>query len=128
MLIGVEQELLQRSSDTLMARMEEILRGAAQPPETLHYRDISINEETRTVTRNGLEVNLKPMEYALLVTLLRHPGETLTREELLLKVWGDASIVATRTVDVHVAALRRKLGLVRALATVYRVGYRLENE
>ena len=112
----------------LMARMEEILHHTEQPPQTLVYRDISVNEESRTVTRSGLEVPLKPMEYALLVTLLRHPGETLTREELLLKVWGDASIVATRTVDVHVAALRRKLNLTKALTTVYKTGYRLEKE
>ena len=112
----------------LMARMEEILHHAEQPTQTLHYRDISVDEESRTVTQNGQEVSLKPMEYALLVTLLRHPGEALTREELLLQVWGDASIVATRTVDVHVAALRRKLGLDRSLATVYRIGYRLESE
>ena len=112
----------------VMARMEEVLHRAEQPAQTLRYRDISVREDSRTVTRNGADVPLKPMEYALLVTLLKHPGETLTREELLLKVWGDASIVATRTVDVHVAALRRKLGLDSALATVYRVGYRLESE
>ncbi len=109
----------------LMARMEALLRHA--PQRVLVYRDISVNEETRTVAQNGREVILKPMEYALLITLLRHPGVTMTREELLLQVWGDATIVATRTVDVHVAALRRKLGLGRYLTTVYRTGYRLEN-
>ena len=69
---------------------------------------------------------LKNMEYELLLTFLRHPGMVMTREDLLHQVWGDEYIGETRTVDVHVAALRRKLDLNKELATVYKIGYRLE--
>ena len=66
------------------------------------------------------------MEYELLLTFLRHPGMVMTREDLLHQVWGDEFIGETRTVDVHVAALRRKLDLNKELVTVYKIGYRLE--
>ena len=59
---------------------------------------------------------------------MKHPGMVLTREKLLRQVWGDEYIGETRTVDVHVAALRKKLGLTEQLATVFKLGYRLEVE
>ncbi len=110
----------------LLSRIEALLRREDLP--ALTYRDIAVTEQTQTVKQNGVEIQLKPMEYALLLTFLRQEGKTLTREELLRQVWGDASGVATRTVDVHVAALRRKLNLTKALTTVYKTGYRLEKE
>ena len=76
--------------------------------------------------KNGEIVSLKHMEYELLLTFMRHPGMVMTREDLLHQVWGDEYIGETRTVDVHVAALRRKLDLNKELATVYKIGYRLE--
>ena len=112
----------------LMARIDALLHGGDPSAPTFSYRDITVYEDSATVIQNGTAVALKPMEYALLLTFLRQMGQTLTREELLHQVWGDASVVATRTVDVHVAALRRKLGLAKALVTVYRTGYRLEKE
>ena len=57
---------------------------------------------------------------------MKHPCMVLTREKLLRQVWGDEYIGETRTVDVHVAALRKKLGLTEQLATVFKLGYRLE--
>ena len=66
------------------------------------------------------------MEFDLLTAFLQHPGIVLTREDLLQRVWGDEFIGETRTVDVHVASLRKKLNLNRELATVYKIGYRLE--
>ncbi|MBR3428512.1 MAG: response regulator transcription factor [Clostridia bacterium] len=110
----------------LLVRMEKVLARAEKQPGALAYRDITVDVESRRVTRDGAEVTLKPMEYELLLMFMRHPGMVLTREELLHQVWGDEYIGETRTVDVHVAALRRKLDLNKELATVYKIGYRLE--
>lgn len=84
--------------------------------------------DSRSVHKAGELISLKPMEYELLCTFIKHPGMVLTREKLLRQVWGDEYIGETRTVDVHVAALRKKLGLTEQLATVFKLGYRLEGE
>ena len=68
------------------------------------------------------------MEFDLLCTFMRHPGMVLTRENLLRQVWGDEFIGETRTVDVHVAMLRKKLNWSDCIITVYKLGYRLEVE
>ena len=112
----------------LLVRMEKVLARTDNKPKQLIYRDIVVEEESRTVTKGGKGILLKNMEYELLLTFLRHPGMVMTREALLHQVWGDEFIGETRTVDVHVAALRRKLDLNRELATVYKIGYRLEVE
>ena len=67
---------------------------------------------------------LTSMEHRLLITFLRHPGEVLSRETLLSEVWGYSFPGGTRTVDVHVKELRRKLALNDRIETVYKVGYR----
>ena len=104
----------------------KVLARADRQPKALTYRDIAVDLESRSVTKGGETVSLKNMEYELLLTFLRHPGMVMTREDLLHQVWGDEFIGETRTVDVHVAALRRKLDLNKELATVYKIGYRLE--
>ena len=110
----------------LLVRMEKVLARSDKHPQRFRYRDIAVDEASHTVTKSGTPVSLKPMEYELLLTFIRHPGMVMTREDLLHQVWGDAFIGETRTVDVHVAALRRKLDLGGELATVYKIGYRLE--
>lgn len=110
----------------LLVRMEKVLARHAPAEATLAYADITVELESHTVRKGEEAVPLKPMEYELLCTFMRHPGMVLTREKLLRQVWGDAYIGETRTVDVHVAALRRKLGLTDRLTTVFKLGYRLE--
>ena len=110
----------------LLVRMEKVLARADKQPKVSSYRDINVDEESHEVTKNGEVVSLKHMEYELLLTFMRHPGMVMTREDLLHQVWGDEYIGETRTVDVHVAALRRKLDLNKELTTVYKIGYRLE--
>lgn len=112
----------------LLVRMEKVLARSDNAARALCYADITVDEISHSVTQAGTPVALKPMEYELLCTFLRHPGMVLTREKLLRQVWGDAYIGETRTVDVHVAALRRKLSLNDRLSTVYKIGYRLEVE
>ena len=110
----------------LLVRMEKVLARADRQPKQLIYRDIAVDLESRSVTKGGEMITLKNMEYELLLTFLRHPGMVMTREDLLHQVWGDEFIGETRTVDVHVAALRRQLDLKKEMATVYKSGYRLE--
>ena len=101
----------------LLVRMEKVLARSDRQPKQLIYRDIAVDLESRSVTKGGEMITLKNMEYELLV---------MTREDLLHQVWGDEFIGETRTVDVHVAALRRKLDLNKELVTVYKIGYWLE--
>lgn len=112
----------------LLVRMEKVLARSAPAENKITYQDITIDLDSRSVHKAGELISLKPMEYELLCTFMKHPGMVLTREKLLRQVWGDEYIGETRTVDVHVAALRKKLGLTEQLATVFKLGYRLEGE
>ena len=112
----------------LLVRMEKVLARSAPAEKQLVYQDITVALDSRSVYKGQELISLKPMEYELLCTFVKHPGMVLTREKLLRQVWGDAYIGETRTVDVHVAALRKKLGLNDQLATVFKLGYRLEVE
>ena len=79
----------------------------------------------RTVWRAGQEVELTPREYALLETLVLNRNIALTRGQLLADAWGYDYIGESRTVDVHINRVRRKLGLQHEIQTVFKVGYRL---
>ena len=91
----------------------------------ISFKDLRIDLRAHRVWRAGQEVALTPREYALLETLWRHRDTALTRSELLADAWGYGYIGASRTVDVHINRLRRKLGLAREIQTVFKVGYRL---
>ncbi len=80
--------------------------------------------DRRTVTLNGKQKILTAQEFELLHSLMLRPNETLSREELLRTAWGFQAMGITRTVDVHVQRLRRKLGR-ELIETVYQAGYRL---
>ena len=110
----------------LLVRMEKVLSRFSASEQKLVYQDILVDLNSHTVFKADEQISLKPMEYELLCTFMKHPGMVLTREKLLRQVWGDEYIGETRTVDVHVAALRKKRALGEKLATVYKLGYRLE--
>ena len=93
--------------------------------DVLTYGAIQIIPATHTVLLNGKPVHLAKMEYRLLGYLLQHPGETLPRQDLLSAVWGAPPSLKTRTLDIHICALRRKLSLGKNLETVMKVGYKL---
>ncbi len=112
----------------LLVRIEKVLARCQPVQAVLQFADVTLDEERHTVQQKGQAIAVKPMEYELLRTFIRHPGMVLTRENLLRQVWGDAYIGETRTVDVHVAALRKKLDWGSRIATVYKIGYRLEVE
>ncbi|MFI7544819.1 response regulator transcription factor [Actinoplanes sp. NPDC049599] len=112
--------------DELVARIRLRLRAAHPAVEVtvLRYGDLALDVTTRRAAVGGREVELSTREYHLLETLLRHPGQVLTREQLLSRVWGYDFDPGSNVVDVYVRYLRRKLGAER-IQTVRGAGYRL---
>ena len=104
-------------------------RGGSRPAREL-FGDIEIDVPARVVTRDGEVVALAPMEFDLLLALTRRNGAAASRRELLREVWGTTKAVSLRTVDTHVANLRRKIEATAAeprhILTVKKVGYRLK--
>jgi len=111
----------------LSARIKAILRRSEQrnEDELLSSRDIVLRRDSREVTVAGASVELTSKEFDLLACFLEHPGIVLSRERLLDLVWGMTYPGGTRTVDMHVAQLRRKLGDAEGIRTVRGAGYKL---
>ncbi len=114
----------------LVARVKSILRRAVperrEPQERqLKHGLLEIDAGRREVHVDGKEVQLAPKEFDLLWELLDHRGLVLTRDQLLERVWGYTFAGDTRTVDVHVRQLRRKLGEASPIVTVWGVGYKV---
>jgi DNA-binding response OmpR family regulator len=111
----------------LSARIKAILRRSEQRngDEMLSARDVVLRRDSREVTVGGVSVELTSKEFDLLACFLEHPGIVLSRERLLDLVWGMTYPGGTRTVDMHVAQLRRKLGDAEAIRTVRGAGYKL---
>ena len=117
----------------LVARVKSVLRRSAPErrrdvEEELHHGDLSINAGRREVKVGEEEIQLAPKEFDLLWELLDHKGLVLTRDQLLERVWGYTFAGDTRTVDVHVRQLRRKLGEASPIVTVWGVGYKVGPE
>ena len=113
----------------LLARVLALLRRIPRPAAVERFGDIEVNPASRTVYRAGEPVSLAPREFDLLLALLRHAGAVVSRADLLREVWTYQPEVVSRTVDIHVAELRRKLepdpAHPRHILTVFKVGYRL---
>jgi len=114
----------------LVARVKAILRRTSSTPGaavegSLAVGDIELDRAARTVTAGGKPVDLTAREFDLLAALLAHPGVVLSRDRLLELVWGGEFAGGTRTVDVHVAQLRAKLGRPDLVQTVRGAGYKV---
>ncbi len=110
----------------LLVRIEKVLERTGRAKKILTIRDIVVDIQSHQVSKSGVPVNLKPMEYDLFVLLLQNKNIALGREELLKRVWGEAFLGESRTVDVHIGQLRKKLGLYEEIKTIPKLGYRLE--
>lgn len=110
----------------LMVRMEKVLERTKKSSDVIHILDLEINFLEHTVRKNGVEVSLKPMEFELLCVLAKNKNIAISREELLRRVWGIDYMGETRTVDVHIGQLRKKLSLNENIKTISKMGYRLE--
>jgi two-component system alkaline phosphatase synthesis response regulator PhoP len=113
----------------LVARVKAILRRtqrAARPQAPIHVGDLTIDPARHEVTITGQPVELRPKEFDLLLTLAEHRGIVLSRDQLLNLVWGYDFYGETRTVDVHIANLRKKLTSPSLeIETVLGIGYKL---
>ncbi len=110
----------------LLVRIEKVLERSNKVSHVLKILNMEINFEEHTVRQNGQEVALKPMEFELLAVLAKNKNIAISRENLLKMVWGIDYLGETRTVDVHIGQLRKKLGLGGQIKTISKVGYRLE--
>ncbi len=110
----------------LVARMKAVLRrtDGRGAEEVLTLADVELNRNAREVAVDGQVVELTTKEFDLLATLLENPGIVVSRDQLLDRVWGMTYPGGTRTVDVHVAQLRRKLGRPQLIRTVRGAGYK----
>lgn len=123
------------SLSELLARVQAILRrakaGERRDGEAVEeFGDVSINTLARSVKKAESEIALTPKEFDLLLALVRRRGAVASRLELLKEVWGHQAEVMTRTVDIHIAELRRKLeddaSTPKHILTVWKAGYRLQ--
>jgi two-component system, OmpR family, alkaline phosphatase synthesis response regulator PhoP len=117
----------------LVARVKSVLRRAAperrrSDTDELRHGDLVINAGRREVHVVDEEIRLAPKEFDLLWELLDHRGIVLTRDQLLERVWGYTFAGDTRTVDVHVRQIRRKLGDASPIVTVWGVGYKVTTD
>jgi DNA-binding response OmpR family regulator len=117
----------------LVARVKSVLRRSAPKHRelenvSLEHGSLRIDAGSREVRVEGDEIQLAPKEFDLLWELLDHRGLVLTRDQLLERVWGYTFAGDTRTVDVHVGQLRRKLGTACPIVTVWGVGYKVATE
>ncbi len=111
---------------TLMVRIEKVLKRTGRLNTVYRVRDIEVNSETRIVMKSGAPVELQPMEFDVLLLLLKNKNLTVSREQLLSEVWGYDYIGESRAVDVKISAIRRKLDLGDAIKSIPKLGYRLE--
>ena len=119
----------------LLERVHALLRRATrsaseQKAGVLTFGDVVVDPAARSVTRHGEPVSLSPKAFDLLLSLIRRGGRVASRMELLREVWGYGPLVLSRTVDSHIAELRRRLeddaANPRHIVTVFKVGYRFE--
>ena len=110
----------------VMVRLEKVLERNGTVQEQIG--DVIIDTSSRTVTKMGMEIYLKPMEYNCLMVFAKNPNKALTRNQILQELWNEEFCGETRTVDAHVGRIRKKLGWQDKIKTIPRIGYRLEVE
>ncbi|MDO4306462.1 MAG: response regulator transcription factor [Eubacteriales bacterium] len=112
----------------LLVRVEKVLSRFRKQEECLRIRDVEIYPEERVVKKAGVEIPFKPMEFDCLMLLVKYRNIAISREELLNALWGVEFEGETRTIDVHIARIRKKLDFQDVIRTVPRIGYRLEDK
>lgn len=110
----------------LVARVEVVLRRYHKAEQKLTAGDVVVDVEAHRVTKGGIQIELTNKEFGLLVLFVKNKNVALFRETLYEKVWEEEYYGDSRTLDLHVQRLRKKLGWEHSLVAVYKVGYRLE--
>jgi DNA-binding response OmpR family regulator len=113
----------------LLARIRAVLRRGPRPgagdSEVMRHGPLTVDMRTRKVTLSGKDIALTPKEFAILECLVTDPGRLISRQEILERAWDEHWYGPTKVLDVHLAALRRKLGDPTLIETVYGHGFRL---
>jgi len=110
----------------LIARIEAVLRRSGKSSETFLYKDVEVDFEKHEVYFNKEKIEITAQEFQLLEVLIKNKNMALSREKLLESAWGYDYLGDTRTVDMHIQRLRKKLNWDDVIITVYKYGYRLE--
>lgn len=110
----------------LLARVEVVLRRYNKLASTIEIGSLTIDTRSMQVFRDGTEIQLTNKEYELLLLFAQNPGVALYRETIYERVWGGDYTFGSRTVDLHVQRMRKKVGWDTKLVAVHKVGYRLE--
>lgn len=112
----------------LLARVEAVLRRYNKTEAVIEVFDVVLNTASRSVTQNGEPVSLTMKEFDLLLLLARNRNIALYRETIYENVWGGEYMGQSRTVDLHIQRLKKKLNWDNEITAVYKVGYRLEGD
>ena len=112
----------------LIARINVVLRRTKKNDDVFRISDVEVHLDRHDVFKNGERVQLAPQEYELLEVLILNRNMAMSREKLLELAWGWDYMGDTKTVDVHIRKLRKKLGLEKKICTINKLGYRLETE
>ena len=111
----------------LLVRVENVLKRHQPAEDVLRIRDVEIFPKERIVKKNGVEIPFKPMEFDCLLLLCKYKNIAISRQQLLHALWGIDFEGETRTIDVHIARIRKKLDFQDVIKTIPRIGYRLED-
>ena len=111
---------------TLLVRIEKVLERTGKLNRVYRFADIVMDTENRTLSKRGETIELPPLEFDVFSILMKNKNRAVSRERILNEVWGEDYFGDTRTVDVRVANIRKKLGLGEEIRTISKVGYRLE--
>lgn len=110
----------------LLARVEAVLRRTAKKEDQVQVHDTTIDFGARRVVRGGRSIELTAKEFDLLEQLVRHKNVAMRRSTLYEAVWQEPFLGETRTLDIHIQRLRKKLGWEEYIRTIFRIGYKLE--
>lgn len=108
----------------LLARIETVLRRFNKQERFITVGNITVDTQSRTVTQNGAQVRLSMKEYDLFLYFVRNQNIALYRERIYENVWQEEFLGNTRTIDLHVQRLKKKLSLSESIEAVYKIGYR----
>lgn len=110
----------------LLARIDVVLRRYKKTETVLNVGELEIDTYSHRVKRNGEDIKLTPKEFELLLLFAQNPNRAMYRESIYERVWGEEFMYGTKTVDLHVQRLRKKVGWENKLQAVNKIGYRLE--
>ena len=110
----------------LLVRIEKVLERGGKLHKLYRFKDLELDGENRVLRRGGETIVLPPMEFDVLMVLMKNKNRTVSRQQILSEIWGYEYFGDLRTVDVRIANLRKKLNLAEEIRTIPRTGYRLE--